>query len=102
MRAVGDILAVLDGMDARGIRHVLVDDLADAEGGVDMLKIEPLADRLDDGLLGGLPIEPDAAAGKIVGIELPSTRSASVTVGCGRRGRNRRVRARSPRCRDRL
>ena len=32
-RAVGGVLAVLDGMDARGARHGLVDDLGDAGRG---------------------------------------------------------------------
>ena len=33
-----ELLAALDGMDARGVGHVLLDDLADAEGGVEALR----------------------------------------------------------------
>ena len=36
--AGGDVAAALDGMDARGIRHVLVDDLGDAGRGPEILR----------------------------------------------------------------
>ena len=47
--AVLQFLAALDGMDARGVRHVLLDDLAHAEGGVEAGEAERRADRLVDG-----------------------------------------------------
>ena len=47
--AVLQLLAALDGMHARGIGHVLLDDLADAECRVEALQAERRADRLVDG-----------------------------------------------------
>src|SRR5947208_3584983 len=44
-RALADILAALDGMDARRIGHVLFDDLGDAGRRPDTIDLERIADR---------------------------------------------------------
>ena len=58
-------------LNTGGIGHVLVDDLADAEGGRDLSSESRPADIAIDGPFRRLPrVEPDGAAGEIVGIEL--------------------------------
>jgi len=79
--AVLQFLAALDGMDARGIGHVLLDDLADAERRIDALQAKRRADRLVDGDTGLVGRELDRAAGEVAGIDAARTTSASVTVG---------------------
>ena len=81
--AVLQLLAALDGMDAGGVRHVLLDDLADAERGVEAGEAKRLADRLVDGDARLLGRELDAAAGEVAGIE-PAQHD--VGVGHGRLG----------------
>ena len=80
---VGDVLAVLDGMNAGGIGHVLVDDLADAESGGGVSSAEALRrHRAAMAAFGRLAVESlMAPPAKLSGSSLPSTRSASVIVG---------------------
>ena len=78
---VARVLAALDGMDARGIGHVLVDHLADAERGKLGAKAQALADVALERRLGAGAVERHLAAGEAAGSMRPSTRSASVTVG---------------------
>ncbi len=56
------VLAALDGVHARRVRHVLVDHLADAERRVLGRKIERRADPLGDRALGAVDVERHAAA----------------------------------------
>ena len=64
-----DILAAFDGVDARGVRHVLVDHLADAGGGELDGEIEFLADRRRDRRRGSWRVERQLAAGKLGGVD---------------------------------
>jgi hypothetical protein len=68
-RPRAQILAALDGVHARGIRHVLVHQLADAERRVIGFQPERRADPLDDGSFGGGAIERNFAAGESIWID---------------------------------
>ena len=68
--AIGDVLAVLDRMNAGGVRHVLVDHLADAEGSRDRFERKRPADIAIDRPFGRLTVQLDGAASEIVGVEL--------------------------------
>ena len=78
-----DVLAALDGVHARGVGHVLVDDLADAERGQLGRPGRAAADMRGQRRARPSPRSSGmrrrrSASGSI----RPSTRSASVTVGC--------------------
>jgi hypothetical protein len=78
---VGEVLAVLDGVDAGGVGHVLVHHLGDAEGGGDGVHAEALAHIGPEGGLGAVGVEGDGAAGEVVGVE-----AAEEEVGVGHGG----------------
>src|SRR5262249_42902846 len=96
-RALADVLAALDGMDARRIGHVLLDDLGDAGRGPDALELEQRPDRRLQSLSGGCLIESDLAAGTEGGIDLAEDdigvgdrrlgSAAAIADGSGRRSR---------------
>ena len=70
-------LAGFDGVDARGVRHVLVDHFDYAEGRHARLQAERAADRIDEGRLRGADVELEAAAGEAFGwIARPSSRNS--------------------------
>ena len=50
--ALVELLAPFDGMDARGVRHVLVDDLGDAGRRAVRPEVEPAADMRRERRLG--------------------------------------------------
>ena len=79
--AVLQLLAALDGVHARGIGHVLLDDLADAKRRVEALQAERRADRLVDGDARLVERELDRAAGEVGGID-----AAQHDVGIGHGG----------------
>src|SRR5258707_147205 len=62
--AAARILAALDRVDARGVGHVLVDGLADPEGGERQREIERGPDLALHRGLGGGAVQCHAAAGK--------------------------------------
>ena len=62
--AAARVLAALDRMDAGGVRHVFVDDLADPEGGELDRQIERLGDLAPHRRLGRTRIERHAPARK--------------------------------------
>src|SRR5581483_5064989 len=63
-RARTEILAAFDGMHARGIGHVLVDELAHAKGSMLHREVERLADIGGERAFGAAAIERHLAAGK--------------------------------------
>ena len=68
-RASFKVLATLDRMHARSIRHVLLDDLAHAERSFQPLETERRANRSVDSHARALRIELDGATREIVGTE---------------------------------
>ncbi len=65
------ILAALDGVDARGIGHVLVYHLADAERGQLGRELQPVADDALHRRRGAGGVQRQPAAGKRRGIDAP-------------------------------
>ena len=74
------ILALLDGVHARGSGHVLVDELVDAGSGLVGRKAEDIGHRVQRRIVGG-EVELHVAAQEVAGIE-----QAEGQVGVGHRG----------------
>ena len=66
---IGDVLAVLDGMDAASVRHVLIHHLAGAVGRRFRIEAEDGTDIIGHRLAAGRDGKGDGAAGKIVRVE---------------------------------
>ena len=81
---LGDDLAALHRMDARRIGHVLVDDLAPRHSPpASAVSDERCADVRRNAAAALAPSSGSRPPAKRAGSMRPSTRSASVTVGCG-------------------
>ena len=107
---VRGILALLQDMQARGARHVLVDDVVDAPGGPHRATGRVRRKFLANGAFRRRVVEPDAAAGEIARIEIAEDeigigdrrlgrRPARSRPGPARRRRFRARRASGRRCR---
>ena len=81
--AGGDIAAALNGMDARRIGHVFLDDFGDARRRPEILEAQRIADGFLQGSLGAGFIKLDLAASKIGGIDFAQRQ---IGIGDGRFG----------------
>ena len=72
--ALGEILAAFDGMNPRGVRHVLIDDLRDAVGAGRDGERQWLGHILCDGAARALQIERQSALGEGLRVEIADDR----------------------------
>ena len=75
------IVALLNRDRAEQVTHSRIDDTLDADGSFLDAQAQRSRDMRFDRPAGCLKINPESPAEKVVGVENPSTRSASVTVG---------------------
>ena len=67
----GKVLAVLDGMNTRGIGHVFVDHFGQAKRSSDGIHIKGLAQRSDQRGLCICNGQANGPPGETIGVELP-------------------------------
>ena len=99
--AGGNVTAAFNGVDARRIGHVLLNDFSDACRRPEAFKAQRIADGLLQSGYGTGLIELDFSAGKIGGVDLAQGQvgighggfAAAAAIAHGAGGRSRRCRA---------